>query len=163
MKYNFLLKGMICATALGLVGCQTVESQRLDLTAYSPVIDVEGQGKTQSEYDKDIEACRKLGITMQAKYETQRKKEQGQAMNQAILGTLAGAVIGSAIGSNNDYHSGRTATTGAILGGTIAASSGADAIDYGREMAKFGPTIVVDRCMEQRGWYLLSTQGFGGG
>lgn len=149
--------------ALALSACQTVESQRIELASYSPVIDVSGQGYDQAEYLQDLHECRQLGVTVQARYEAQRKKEQEQAMNQAIAGAFIGALVGHAIGSNNDYHTGRSATAGALYGGAIAGVAGADAIDYSRVIAKFGPTAVVDRCMQGRGYKILSIEGFGGG
>ena len=68
-----------------------------------------------------------------------------QATEQVIVGILAGALIGHAIGANNDYHTGRTATAGAIYGGATAGASGSDAVDYSRTMAKFGLLIDVWR------------------
>ena len=153
----------LALAALVLSGCQTVESQRIELASYSPVIDVSGQGYDQAKYLQDLHACRQLGVTVQARYEAQRKKEQEQAMNQAIAGAFIGALVGHAVGSNNDYHTGRSATAGALYGGAIAGASGASAIDYSRLMAKFGPTAVVDRCMQGRGYKILSVEGFGGG
>ena len=149
MKKEYVLLSIML-----LSGCQTVESQRIEIASYAPVIDVKGQGYDNATYLLDLYECRELGVKIQATYEAQRKKEQMQATEQVIVGILAGALIGHAIGANNDYHTGRTATTGA---------SGSDAVDYSRTMAKFGPTGIVDRCMAGRGYVILSNEGFGGG
>jgi outer membrane lipoprotein SlyB len=154
---------LIVAMSITLAGCQTVESQRINLATYSPIIDVEGEGKSHDDFNADLQSCRQIGQKAQVQYEAQRKKEQEQAAQAALLGAVLGAVAGHAIGQNNDYHSGRAATTGAIYGAAIAGGSGVDAIDYSRVIAKFGPTEVVDRCMSRRGWYILSNEGLGGG
>ena len=146
-----------------LAACNTTESQRINLSNYSPVIDVEGEGKEIAQYNKDIEACRKLGLQVQATYEERRAQEQKSATQTAIVSTLAGAALGHVVGSNNDYHTGRSTTTGAIYGGAIGGALGSEGIDYDREIAKFGPTIIVDKCMVQRGWNPLSSEGLGGG
>ena len=158
MKKEYVLLSIML-----LSGCQTVESQRIEIASYAPVIDVKGQGYDNATYLLDLYECRELGVKIQATYEAQRKKEQMQATEQVIVGILAGALIGHAIGANNDYHTGRTATAGAIYGGAIAGASGSDAVDYSRTMAKFGPTGIVDRWMAGRGYVILSNEGFGGG
>ena len=135
MKKEYVLLSIML-----LSGCQTVESQRIEIASYAPVIDVKGQGYDNATYLLDLYECRELGVKIQATYEAQRKKEQMQATEQVIVGILAGALIGHAIGANNDYHTGRTATTGAIAG-----ASGSDAVDYSRTMAKFGLLIDVWR------------------
>ena len=40
---------------------------------------------------------------------------------------------------------------------------GAGNLDYSRDITKFGPTSIVDRCMTDRGYKILSAEGFGGG
>lgn len=150
-------------TLAGMAACQTVESQRINLATYAPVVDVEGQGHDLATYHGDLDDCRYLGMKVQATYEEQRRKEQAQAAQSAAIGALVGAVAGHAIGQHNDRHSGRSATAGALYGGAVGAAVGAEGVDYTRTMAKFGPTAVVDRCMTDRGYKILSAEGFGGG
>ena len=107
--------------------------------------------------------CQRLGQKVQVTYEAQRKKEQDQAVANALLGAFIGAAVGHGIAGNNDGHTGRAATAGAVYGATIAGSQGAEEVDYTRVIAKFGPTAVVDRCMVGRGYKVLSAEGFGGG
>ena len=154
--------GGIAISLLVVAGCAT-ESETINLTLYAPVIDIKGQGYDASIYYQDLDECRMLGMRVQATYKAQRKKEIEDAQKNAFIGALAGAVIGQVVGSNNDYHSGRTATAGAIYGGAIGAAYGADQVDYSRTIAKFGPTAVVDRCMTDRGYKILSAEGYGGG
>ena len=159
MKKKFLL--VLCAGLL--TACQTIESQRINLATYSPAVDIEGEGISEAQYADDLASCRRIGQSVQAKYEEQRKKEQDQALKSAVIGALAGAALGTAIGQNNNVHSGHALTTGAIYGAALGGASGVDAIDYSRVIAKFGPTEVVDRCMARRGYYILSNEGLGGG
>lgn len=163
IKSKFLV--LASAVSVGvLAGCQSVESQRINLYSYSPVVDIEGDGGSREEFYADLDACRTLGLKAQAQYEEQRTKEQERAAQQAVIGALAGAVIGSAIGQNSDsLHSGRTATAGAIYGGAIGSAAGAEQTDHSRIIAKFGPTKIVDKCMTRRGWHILSDTGLGGG
>lgn len=157
MKYNFLLKGLICVIVLGLAGCQTTQSQKVekpqkakrshvividsskmpkkyddDLTIYSPATDVEGQGKTQAAYDTDIEACRELGIKMHAEY----KDAASIAVQQQVHKSMSLSLLG------------RPATKEELE--EVSGGSG----EYNKDIAEFGPTIIVDRCMEQNGWQL---------
>ena len=145
-----------------LAGCAS-ESASIDISGYAPVIDVKGQGYDIASYHQDLDECRMLGMRVQTTYEAQRKKEIKDAQKSAFIGALAGAVIGQVIGDSNDYHTGRSATAGAIYGGAIGAAAGADKVDYSHTIAKFGPTGVVDRCMKDRGYKILSAEGLGGG
>jgi uncharacterized protein YcfJ len=147
---------------LAMAGCAQ-NSARIDLTTYAPVIDVKGQGYDQTDYARDLDECRTLGVRVQAQYEAQQKKEREDAMASAFVGALAGAVVGHAVGDSNDYHTGRSATAGALYGGAIGGAVGAGNMDYTQEITKFGPTIIVDRCMTDRGYTILSVKGFGGG
>ena len=147
---------------LTITGCAQ-DSARIDLTTYAPVIDVKGQGYDQTDFARDLDECRALGVRVQAQYEAQQKKEREDAMTSAFVGALAGAVVGHAVGDTNDYHTGRSATAGALYGGAIGGAVGADNMDYTREITKFGPTVIVDRCMTDRGYKILSVKGFGGG
>ena len=153
---------MTSALCFGLMGCAQ-ESARIELTTYSPVIDVKGHGYDMADYQHDLDECRMLGVRVQAAYEAQQKKERDDAAKAAFVGALAGAVIGHAVGDNNDYHTGRSTTAGALYGGAIGGAVGAENLDYTRDITKFGPTIVVDRCMKDRGYRILSQEGFGGG
>ncbi len=157
LKTAVLLTGM-----LAFVACAQ-DSARIDLTTYAPVIDVGGQGYDIADYNKDLDECRALGVRVQAAYEAQQKKEREDAQKAAFVGALAGAVIGHSVGRNNDYHTGRSATAGALYGGAIGGAVGAENLDYTRDITKFGPTSIVDRCMTDRGYKILSVEGFGGG
>lgn len=167
MRYqNTIRVGAIASLMAGaalLAGCQTGE--KINIATYAPVIDVKGQGYDQATYHNDLQECRDLGLRVQATYEEQRKKEQSDRNQRAFLGAALGAAAGHALGQHNEWHPGRTATTGAVTGAvTGAAVGGATAgVDYGRTLTKFGPTAIVDRCMTDRGYKILSAEGFGGG
>ena len=157
----------IKSTSLLLVGLSLAACQQhsvresINLTTYAPVIDL--KDIDHNTYQADLRDCVALGHRVQTQYAEQRAKEREAATNRAIAGIFIGALAGHALAQNNDYHSGRGATTGAIYGAAIAGSQGAEAIDYTRIMAKFGPTAIVDRCMTGRGYKILSAEGFGGG
>jgi uncharacterized protein YcfJ len=146
-----------------LAGCQSVESQRIDISGYSPVIDYQAEGISAEQFAEDLSICRGLGQQVQVTYEEQRKKEQGQAARSAVIGALVGAAIGQTVAKNNDVHSGRALTTGTLYGAAVGGAVGSEAVDYDRTLTKFGPTGIVDRCMAQRGYNVLSAEGFGGG
>ena len=133
-----------------LISCTTP----IDINTYAPVIDTEKYN--QKKYQKDLASCRKLGIKVKANYEAQRKKEKRKAMIAGLIGAAAGAALGSSLDSETALVTG--AYTGAIVG-TIAGSN----VDYNGVIAKFGPTAVVDRCMQGRGYKILSIEGYGGG
>ena len=151
--------------ALGIVllaGCETTgSSQRINLINYAPVIDVKGQGYDVATYYNDLEECRVLGMRVQATYDEQRRREQQEQAQAALVGAVIGAAVGHGVAQHNDNHAGRGATTGALAGAAIGA--GTSPVDYDHTLAKFGPTAVVDRCMSDRGYRILSAEGLGGG
>ena len=144
----FLAAVLLCACAI---------TPQIALTEYSPVIDVDRVD--QAQYRVDLEACRVLGLKAQARYKAQREKEVGEAVAASLIGAALGAGGGALL---SDQPS-RGAGQGAIVGGAIGAAAGGTAVDYTRDIAKFGPTIIVDRCMQNRGYTLLSNPGLGGG
>ena len=164
MTLTFARSLKLCCIALALMGCASVESQRINLDTYAPVIDLKGQGYDRAIYHQDLSDCRDLGYKVQATYEAQRKKELEQAAAATFAGILLGAMTGEVIAHNNDgVHSGRAVTAGAINGGLLGANIGAEVVDYERAFTKFGPTGIVDQCMIGRGYVILSREGFGGG
>ena len=160
---TYLAHAAMLAAVFAFAACQSVESQRINIATYAPVIDVKGQGYDVAKYNTDLNECRFLGMRVQATYEEQRKKEQSQALQSALIGAVAGAAIGQVSSQNSGSHSGRALTAGALTGAAIGADIGAEAIDYDRAFVKFGPTGIVDKCMTDRGYKILSLEGFGGG
>ena len=69
-------KEYILLSIMLLSGRQTVESQRIEVASYAPVIDVKGQGYDNATYLLDLHECRELGVKIQATYKAQCKKEQ---------------------------------------------------------------------------------------
>jgi hypothetical protein len=69
-------KEYILLSIMLLSGRQTVESQRIEIASYAPVIDVKGQGYDNATYLLDLHECRELGVKIQATYKAQCKKEQ---------------------------------------------------------------------------------------
>ena len=65
-----------------LSGCQTAESQRIEISSYAPAIDVKGQGYDKATYLLDLYECLELGVKIQATYEAQRKKSKCRQLNK---------------------------------------------------------------------------------
>lgn len=150
------IKVFTVCTIFFLAGCGG-SSQRLDLGTYSPVIDVYQYDTGQ--FNTDISQCRQLAITAQARYDAQQAEEQAEILASALVGAMVGAAVGNAL---DDYDDSAT-TAGAIYGAGIGAASAAEANDYDRLITKFGPTAIVDKCMANRGYNILSQTGYGGG
>ena len=160
-RSKFAVLAPLAAGLVLLAGCQSTGPQRINIVQYAPVIDVKGQGYDVATYYNDLEECRYLGMRVQATYEEQRSREQQAQAQAAVIGALVGAAAGHGLAQHNDNHAGRGATAGALAGAAIGAST--SPVDYGHTMAKFGPTAVVDRCMSDRGYKILSAEGYGGG
>ena len=132
-----------------LIGCGGA-AQRLDLGTYSPVIDFYQYDTAQ--FNTDISQCRQLAITAQEKYDLQQAEERAEIFASALVGAVVGAAVGNALDDNNDSAT----TVGAVYGAGLGAVSAAEANDYNRVITKFGPTAIVDKCMENRGYKILS-------
>ena len=130
---------------------------RLELGTYSPVIDFYQYDTAQ--FNADISQCRQLAITAQEKYDLQQAEERAEIFASAVVGAVVGAAVGNALDGNNDSGT----TTGAIYGAGLGAASAAEANDFNRVITKFGPTAIIDKCMENRGYQILSQSGYGGG
>ena len=139
-----------------LIGCDGT-AQRLDLGTYSPVIDIYQYDTIQ--FNTDITQCRQLAITAQEKYDLQQAEERVEIVASAVVGAIVGAAVGNALDDNNDSAT----TVGAVYGAGLGAASAAESNDYNRVITKFGPSAIVDKCMENRGYQILSQSGYGGG
>ena len=121
------------------------------LVDYSPIVDP--KMINQKKFDKDIIECRSIALQVEADY---RKRQNEQAMSNMLAGALAGALTGAVVGSGSDYQS-ELATYGAVSG----MAAGAATNDYTRDIVKYGPRRVIDRCMTNRGHALLNDVGRG--
>ena len=139
-------------TLISLTSCATAS---FDISSYSPVMDVR-----EGEYEihaKDLKECRYLGMKARDQYEKQRDKEKNKAFGNAVVGALVGATLGAVI------DGGDGAADGAVIGGAVGVASGAEQVDFSRKFVKLGPAGIVDDCMSERGWSILSARGMGGG
>ena len=141
---------LLAVTSL-LVGCGGTPKH--DLGTYSPVIDFYQYDTAQ--FNTDISQCRQLAITAQEKYDRQRAEERAEIFASAVVG----AAFGNALDDKNDSAT----AVGAVYGAGLGAASTAEAYDYNKVTIKFGPTAIVDKCMENRGYQILSQSGNGGG
>ena len=72
---------------------------------------------------------------------------------------MVGAVVGAAVGNALDNSDDSATTVGAVYGAGLGAASTAEANDYNRVIIEFGPTAILDNCMENRGYQILSQSG----
>ena len=95
-----------------------------------------------------------MSIAQRAEAEYERKsREQRDA--RAVTGLLVGAVIGAVIGSTDG-----NAGDGAVIGGTLGLLDGALAAS--RYDPHKSPRMIVDRCMKNRSYTIISDPGVGG-
>ena len=140
MKHFFLTS----SACLWLVAC----APEVTLDTYTPVVDA---GKNSAAiFEKDLAACRVVAKNAEAKYIAEG---QAAAQNQAIAGALVGAVLIAALGGDTS-----DVAAGAAYGGLAGA---ADAGSDSYEIQKYGPRRIVDRCLDQRGYAVLSDLGRG--
>ena len=72
---------------------------------------------------------------------------------------MVGAVVGAAVENASDNNNDSATSVGAVYGVGLGAAYAAEANDYNRVITKFGPTAIVDNCMENRGYQILSQSG----
>ena len=133
------------AVTLGVAGCGYQPS----LSDYRPVVD--SFTTDMAAYETDRGQFVSVALQAQAEYERQQKAQRESNMTIGlIVGAIAGAAIGSASGDAGD---------GAIVGGTMGALEGGLAeTDYDPVTS---PRKIVDRCMKNRGYDILSDLGKG--
>ena len=133
------------AVTLGVAGCGYQPS----LSDYRPVVD--SFTTDMAAYETDRGQCVSVALQAQAEYERQQKAQRESNMTIGlIVGAIAGAAIGSASGDAGD---------GAIVGGTMGAlEGGLTETDYDPITS---PRKIVDRCMKNRGYDILSDLGKG--
>ena len=133
------------AGAFALVACGYQPS----LSSYRPVVDSHTTDMTA--YEADRGQCVGVALQAQAEYERQQKAQrQSNLTIGVVIGAIAGAAIGSVTGDAGD---------GAVVGATMGALEGGLAeTDYDPVTS---PRKIVDRCMKNRGYDILSDMGKG--
>ena len=106
------------------------------LSDYRPVVD--SHTTDMSAYEADRGQCVGIALQAQAEYEHQQKAQRESNMT---IGLIVGAVAGAAVGG----------TLGALEGGLAET-------DYDPVTS---PRKIVDRCMKNRGYDILSDLGKG--
>ena len=135
----------LAAASLSLAACGYQSSLR----DYRPVVD--SYTTDMAGYDADRAQCVNIAMQAQAEYERQQRAQRESNLTIGlIVGAIAGAAVGSATGDAGD---------GAIVGGTLGALEGGLAeTDYDPVTS---PRKIVDRCMKNRGYKVLSDLGKG--
>ena len=116
---------------------------------YRPVVD--SYNTDMAAYEADRGQCVAVAMQAQAEYERQQRlKRESNMTIGLIVGAIAGAAVGSVSGDAGD---------GAVVGGTLGALEGGLAeTDYDPVTS---PRKIVDRCMKNRGYEILSDLGKG--
>ena len=119
------------------------------LSDYRPVVD--SHTTDMSAYEADRGQCVGIALQAQAEYARQQKAQRDSNLTIGlIVGAVAGAAVGSVTGDAGD---------GAVVGGTLGALEGGLAeTDYDPVTS---PRKIVDRCMKNRGYDILSDLGKG--
>ena len=135
---------LVLTTAL-LVGC----GYRPSLQTCRPVVD--SYQTDMTAFEADQAECITVALQAQAEYDRQQK---AQRESNLTIGMVVGALSGAVIGSLS-----RDAGEGAVVGGTLGALEGGLAeTDYDPVTS---PRKIVDRCMKNRGYEILSDLGKG--
>ncbi|WP_444460458.1 glycine zipper family protein [Rhodobacter capsulatus] len=130
---------------VALCACEPVQT----LQEYRPVVD---PAKIRpAKFEADLEHCRSIALKVEAEYKQRQEKEMQQ---QLVAGILLGALVGAAAGNHTGYQ-GDYIAAGAATGAIAAAGSG----DYSDDLVTYGPRRVVDRCMTDRGYKILTDPG----
>ena len=139
------------ATPLALAGLVTLPlalaacGYQPSLGDYRPVVD--SYNTDMAAYEADISQCVAVAMQAQAEYvRQQRLKRESNMTIGLIVGAIAGAAVGSVSGDAGD---------GAVVGGTLGALA---ETDYDPVTS---PRKIVDRCMKNRGYEILSDLGKG--
>jgi len=133
------------AGALALAACGYQPS----LGDYRPVVD--SHTTDMAAYEAGRGQCVSIALRAQAEYERQ---QSAQRQSNMTIGLIVGAVAGAAVGSVSG-----DAGDGAVVGGTMGALEGGLAeTDYDPVTS---PRKIVDRCMKNRGYDILSDLGKG--
>ena len=119
------------------------------LSEYRPVVN--SYNTDMAAYEIDRAQCVNVGLQAQTEYERQQQAQHESNMTiRLIVGAIAGAAVGSVSGDAGD---------GAVVGGTMGALEGGLAdTDYDPVTS---PRKIVDRCMKNRGYEMLSDLGKG--
>lgn len=115
------------------------------LSEYRPVVDP--AKSNPAKFERDLAACRNVGLSAEAAYKKRQEQEMAQNM---MAGILVGAIAGAAIGDSSNY---------AAAGAAYGAGAGVAATDT--ELAQGGPRRIIDRCMADRGHTILNDLGKG--
>ena len=139
---NIFLAGVILVS-----GCQTIDP----LEAYQPVIDP--KLTDLSKFQLDLVDCREIALKLHDEYKERQGKE---LVANLLVGAIAGATTGAVVGSGSSNQS-----TLIKAGAATGAAAGFVNRDYHRDIVKYGPRRVVDRCMTNRGHGVLNDIGRG--
>ncbi len=114
-----------------------------DPRLYEPVVDPVSK---DAKYSYNLSECRRLGTQASIDYSNDASEQMAGAM---LLGAVLGAAVGAAAGGSD--YAGSTAALGMAVG--------ANSVDL--DHVAEGPNRIIDRCLENRGYVVLSDPGKG--
>ena len=121
--------------------------QMPSLVDYRPVVDPDRTN--MAKFEVDLSDCRAIAVQVQQDYQ---KRQGDQMMIEILSGAVAGGIVGNSLGNVQN---------GGQKGAAIGALVGSQNTDYSYDLVTFGPQRVVDRCMTNRGYRILSDPGRG--
>ena len=137
---------LLAAAAVGPAG-----AQQGDGSIYEPLIDRDSKGFKEKKYEKDLNFCRNRAAPQEGAARAGAAEANAgsqQAAAGAALSAAAGVVPGLGWAGANVASAAGSAigAAGATASAQGAASAGMAANDY---------RLVIDRCLERRGYVLL--------
>ena len=112
---------------------------------------VDSYNTDMAAYEADCGQCVAVAMQAQAEY---KRQQRAQHESNLTIGLIGGAVAGAAVGSVSG-----DAGDGAVVGGPLGALEGGLA-ETDCDLVT-SPRKIVDRCMKNRGYEILSDLGKG--
>lgn len=146
---------------LALAAAGPAAAQQGEPSIYEPLVDRDARGFKEKKYAKDLAFCRNRaapqeGAARAGAAQAAAGAEQATAgAALATAGSIARYVPVPGIGAANGLWAGGGAAeaAGAMIGAQGAAAGAQGAA--GADMAAYDYRLVVDRCLERRGYVLL--------
>lgn len=151
----------LLALALATAAVAPVRAQDAQGSIYEPLIDRDARGFKEKKYARDLAFCQSRAAPQESAARAGAAEAQAGAQQAAAgsaiaaAGNIARYVPVPGLGAANGLWAGGSA---ANVAGNIAGASGAAQGAQGAataEMAASDYRLVIDRCLERRGYVLL--------
>ncbi|WP_051134106.1 hypothetical protein [Methylocystis sp. ATCC 49242] len=156
---KFVLTGFACL--LTFAAAAPVAAQQGEAAIYEPLVDRDARGFKEKKYEKDLTFCRNRAAPQENAARAGAAEAAAGAQQAtagaalATAGNIARYVPVPGLGAANGLWAGGGAAeaAGAAIGSQGAAASAQAAA--GADMAASDYRLVVDRCLQRRGYVLL--------